>query len=542
MQHLNSLFRATLATTLVIQVSMAPAQSVAVLGEEGLAFDMVQRRTDGGYSASHVTNGSDIISLFDANMNCLWTKEIQTPEAVTWWPVHTAGTAEGGFFILMNSGAENILDPDPNGMNDSTDLRIDLVRLNASAVPTWSKRLHFVSPTMSFNDYRPLSLKVNDIGESVFVLQKTGGASDQLMIRVSAAGELRWMTTFLGQPYVVDAFLPDGSTDCYFTASSFSNSGPMTLGLINASGVVQWTKRFSYIPNSSMNGFHPCIGTDGKLLVAGRQNNNTFLLKVQADGSPEWFRLMTTVPPTPLGISSGLYGIEPTSFGYMLVRNAGYPARGVVQYHALDGSLVSGYSTLTTNEGVLTKSLWFELVGSVGDELTTAGHYLTHNTLFNQYIQQPCVITLPALEQGECFFGDQSFAELPVPLTDLDVEDLVITSFLPAPPVTDVTLIVVDLPTSQTSVLCSATAVAEHKSPVPTIVFEPSQALATVQGVSPGQVVSLHNVLGQELGTWRVASNTLNIPLMDVPRGMVLITVRNAHGSLLIGQKLVVGQ
>ncbi len=539
MKHIHSLVRIILTALLTMICSSTRAQTVAVIGEEGLEFDHIQRLTDGSYVTSHVISGSEVISKFDANMQCIWTKEIQIPGAVTWWPSHTTGTADGNMVVLANSGAETIQGPDPMGMDDSLDVRIDLVRLNPSATPIWSKRMHFVTTLAWFSDYQPLSVKMNDIGESVVVLRSSGGFQSQRMIRISASGEVRWMATFSEYPTVVEGFIPDGSTACYFTCSTQGNSGPLVIGLVDQAGGVQWTKRITYTPNANMNAFYVCVGFDGKLLLAGKQSSNVFLMKMAADGMPEWFRLVTTVPPDDLGVGSALYGIEPTSYGYMVVRNTAYPARTVVQYHALDGSLLTGYSTRTLAEGVVTKSLNFFEIGSVGDEITMSGVYYVRNTLFNQEVGRPCVTTLPSQQPGECFFGSEIFAEMPVALSDLLVEDISVASFLPVPPVSDIAVNVVDLPLTPMSSLCAEVGLEEITSTSPSVIYDPGYALATVRGILPGQLVSLHNAFGQDLGTWRVRSNTIDVSLDNLPSGPVLVTVRDAQGGLLLSQKLI---
>ena len=520
--------------------SIAQGQSVAVLGEVGSDFDLVQRLSVGGYVASQLISGTEIISRFDQDMQCIGSKELQIPGTASSYPVITAATANGDMTVLVNSGVEFIPGTDPFGTEDTADVWVDLVRLNLSATPTWSKRLHFRTGMDDFADYVPLKLQVNDIGEAVMVLRSSSATSANVMVRMSANGEPLWLTTFLDYPYVVDGFIPDGSTDCYFSCSNSSNSGPLTMGLIDASGVAQWTKRISYLADLDLNNFHLCMGADGKLLAAGMVSNNTFLLKVDADGMPEWFRLISNLPPTGQGISSGLSGIQPTSYGYMLVRNAGYPARAVVQYHALDGSLLGGVGTTLLSEGDFTERIVFNTTGSVGDEFTLAGIHVVHNTIFNQFVQRPCIVTLPVQQGGDCFFGSESFAELQVATSDLMVEDVTITSFLPVPPVTDIAVNVVDVPLVVITELCAVVGVEENASIGPSVTYDPVSALATVSGVTSGQLVSLRNALGQDLGSWRVRSNTIEVPMADLNSGAVLLCVQNAQGEVLVVQKLMV--
>ena len=372
------------------------------------------------------------------------------------------------------------------------------------------------------------------------VLRKTASLSANVMVRISASGEPLWMTTFSENPYVVGGFIPDGSTDCYFWCSNHSNSGPLSMGLIDESGVVQWTKRISYPADLGMHNFQLCMGTDGKLLAAGMVSNNTFLLKVDADGMPEWFRLISNLPPTGPGFSSGLEGVQPTSYGYMLIRNAGYPARAVVQYHALDGSLLDGVGTTLLIENEFTKRIVFGKAGSVGDEFTLAGTYVVHNTIFNQFVQRPCIMTLPVQQGGDCFFGSESFAELQVAPSDLVVEDVNITSFLPVPPVTDIAVNVVDEQLVVITALCAEVGVEENTSIGPSVTYDPASALITVSGVASGQLVSLRNALGQDLGSWRVRSNTIEVPMANLISGPVLLCVQNEQGEVLFVQKLIV--
>ena len=514
--------------------STARAQYVGVLGEVGTEFDMVQRLTGGGYVVSSLVLGTEVISRFDPDMQCTWTKEVQFPGSPSLYPVLTAANANGDITILKNSG------DDPSGMDDTSDVRIDLVRLNGFATPIWSKRLHFRSSMFQFVDYRPMTLRVNDIGESFVVLRKSTGLPDKVMIRIAANGEVLWMKKFLEDLYVVDGFIPNGSTDCYFSCTDFANSGPLALGLIDASGDVQWTKRITYPAGLGMNDFHFCVGTDEKLLVGGVVSTSIFLLKVGVDGMPEWFRLTTPLPPTGLGVGTGLYAIEPTTYGYMLVRSAGNPGRSVVQYHSSDGSLLEGFSTTMLTEGEFTKRLSFVLSGSVGDEFTMAGSYVVHNTLFNQFVIQPSLVTLPPQLAGECFFGDETFAELPVALSGLVVEDITITTFLPLPPVTDIDLILADLPLVVTAPICGSVGVDENTSVGPSVIYDPASALATVRGVAPGQRLSLHNVLGQDVGSWNVQSNTIEVPLANLSAGPVFLSVQSAQGEMLFFQKMVV--
>ena len=83
MKHIHSLVRIILTALLTMICSSTRAQTVAVIGEEGLEFDHIQRLTDGSYVTSHVISGSEVISKFDANMQCIWTKEIQIPVSYT---------------------------------------------------------------------------------------------------------------------------------------------------------------------------------------------------------------------------------------------------------------------------------------------------------------------------------------------------------------------------------------------------------------------------------------------------------------------------
>ncbi|MBL0127723.1 MAG: T9SS type A sorting domain-containing protein [Flavobacteriales bacterium] len=451
----------------------ASGQSLSVRSDQDLNFDIVGRVMDGGYAVCRYLGPGEEIGRFDPQFQAVWTKQLVIDGDTGLVDVHTTVLHDGTTLVLRDGINALISGPAPGPDDDSIDVRLDLVRIDPVGSVAWARTLHFLRGTTGFDDIDPYEVSANDEGELVLTVHEGIGSGGHILIRIASDGTLRWVAEVSGQSSWTRVFIPEGSSDLYFTSGSGSAAGPLTIGKIDVNGTTSWVREVS-IGANLLAGTLMRLGANGDLVVGGTQQGNTFLLSMNPSGSVNWLRLLATTPPTSPGVGITVNGLEAFDTEYVLLSSAGLPGRTVTAHVAPDGSLIAGHRTLTVTQGEIRRQVSIWGLDKLNNELTLAGNFNETNTTFGFSTNWPVIVTKGLADPDDCYFGVENFSVFPLPVADIQVLDGPEVPMLALPTVSVPAVTLFDVPSPASEPLCVVSGIAIQGTPDPDFTVYPN--------------------------------------------------------------------
>jgi uncharacterized delta-60 repeat protein len=270
----------------------------------------VQQTSDGGYivvgySDSYTYTYDIILIKLNSSGNVQWAR---TYGGGSWdYAYSVQQTSDGGYIVTGFTGSFS-----------SGDADIILIKTNSLGNLQWAKTYRGTN-----YDYAYSVRQTSDGGYIVagHTLSFGAGNWDVFLIKTDANGNLQWAKTYGGTDWDESYSVQQTSDGGYILAvwtNSFSPGGNFAIIKTNASGNVQWAKNYAGAWAGWTDRAKSVQQTpDGGYIAAGRMNENTFLVKMDANGNvcsafQDISLTVTTPSPTVTSPSLTVYSVSPT--------------------------------------------------------------------------------------------------------------------------------------------------------------------------------------------------------------------------------------
>lgn len=300
---------------------------------------------------------------------------------------------------------------------------------------------------------RNVLISTNHLGEAFICLRTWDAAGDaNHILKLGADGMPQWQVRLPEWCYMRGDLTADAQGGCWFSTGSHSEvpgAGSVQVGRLDANGNLLFWNR--YARAGATYGGRIMVRDNGDLgfVIAGVEANKLLWMGIDAGGQLD--RYLLTSEFEPVNVHDALGGMARVGPEWAVLQGV---SDDRLSFFSLDGTFQRAYvDSAITVQDTVHGWWWNTLEGRVGWAMVS-GYRMKHDGMGTAYTNEATLTQLKEELWDHCMIKHDAVQQTEVPPSDVGVQPLTGTTFVPLPAVVPGTMYIEQRPLATSELLC----------------------------------------------------------------------------------------